>query len=100
MTNLQRCHSLRRSFLSVLWLCSLPALAQYSSNIQGESREPGSGGCQHSGWDFRQVHNRTSREKLAVGSPGLVLAVSEGASRRAGANFGSLVFCRRGRYIA
>jgi Carboxypeptidase regulatory-like domain len=143
MTNLQRNRSLRRSFLSVLWLCSLPALAQCSSNIRGvvsdpagggingalvrlrnintgvtavittvesgnyrfndlpagnyavtaeatgfrkvessfmlsTSRKPRSGGCQHSGWDFRQVHNRTSREKLAVGSPGLLLAVFEG----------------------
>src|ERR1035438_318233 len=40
MTNLQRCRSLRLSFLSVLWLCSLPALAQYSSNIQGVVSDP------------------------------------------------------------
>jgi hypothetical protein len=40
MTNLQRCRSRRLSFLSVLWLCALPALAQYSSNIQGVVSDP------------------------------------------------------------
>src|ERR1700733_11244665 len=40
MTNLQRCRSLPLSFLLVLWLCSLPALAQYSSNIQGVVSDP------------------------------------------------------------
>lgn len=40
MTNIERCRSLRLSFLSVLWLCSLPALAQYSSNIQGVVSDP------------------------------------------------------------
>jgi hypothetical protein len=40
MTSLQWCRSLRLSFLSVLWLCSLPALAQYSSNIQGVVSDP------------------------------------------------------------
>ena len=40
MTNVERCRFLRLSFLSVLWLCSLPALAQYSSNIQGVVSDP------------------------------------------------------------
>ncbi|MFZ0293348.1 MAG: TonB-dependent receptor [Candidatus Sulfotelmatobacter sp.] len=40
MTNSEPCRSLRLSFLSVLWLCSLPALAQYSSNIQGVVSDP------------------------------------------------------------
>jgi hypothetical protein len=40
MTSLRRCRSLRLPFLSLLWLCSLPALAQYSSNIQGVVSDP------------------------------------------------------------
>jgi Carboxypeptidase regulatory-like domain len=40
MTNVERCRSLGLPFLAVLWLCSLPALAQYSSNIQGVVSDP------------------------------------------------------------
>jgi hypothetical protein len=40
MTKAGRCRSLRLWFLSILWLCALPAFAQYSSNIQGVVSDP------------------------------------------------------------
>ncbi len=40
MNKAERCRSLRLCFLSILCLCSLPALAQYSSNIQGAVSDP------------------------------------------------------------
>jgi hypothetical protein len=40
MTRSTVCRSLRLWSLLILWLCSLPALAQYSSNIQGVVSDP------------------------------------------------------------
>jgi hypothetical protein len=40
MIRAERCRLLRLCFISVLCLCSLPALAQYSSNIQGVVSDP------------------------------------------------------------